>query len=156
MTQVTVARYVDCPFSAALELAENAVNRRSEFYLTPSPPLGERATFSAKSTTDSTDSARKHDALLIAWLPRTSGLFPEFRGVLTARPHHRGASFHLTGRYEAPLGIGGKIFDFMIGRSIARATLKRLLDELALDVEAQYQQERQRIKITSNLVTKHV
>lgn len=147
MTHVRVSRYVRCPFSAALEFSEKAVNRQSEFYLTPAPPLGERAAFSAKSTTDSTDCARKHDALLIAWRPRNSA-FPEFRGVLTARPYHRGAMLRLTGQYQAPFGLSGRLFDFIIGCSIARRTLRHLLEELALDIEAQYREECKRADST--------
>lgn len=142
MTQVCVSRYVDCPFSAALELTETAVTQRSGFYVTPSPPLGERVLFSAKSTNDSTDSARGHDALLIAWRPQTKGMFPDFRGVLTARPEHRGSKLRLTGQYEAPYGTAGKIFDFFIGRSIARSTVKHLLDDVAANVEQLYEQEK--------------
>ncbi len=155
MTRVRVRHYVDCPFSAALELSEKAVNKRSEFYLTPAPPLGERAAFSAKSTTDSTDSARKHDALLIAWRPRNKA-FPEFRGVITARPYHRGALLRLSGQYQAPFGIAGAVFDVIAGRVIARSTLKHLLQELVLDVEEQYREERERVRIGQDLTREHV
>ncbi len=144
MTQIRVGRYVDCPFSATLELAEIAIKRRSQFSVSPSPALGEIVALATRCTTDSTDSARKHDALLIAWRPLKTGLFPDFRGVLTVRPTYHGASLRLTGQYEAPFGMAGKVFDAMLGRSIARATLRRLLDEVALDIQALYQEERER------------
>jgi len=141
MTHVRVTRYVQCPFSAALELAEKAVRGRSGFYLTPSPPLGERVSVTAKSTDDRTDDARRHDALLIAWRPQTRRMFPDFHGVLTVRPRHHGAFLHLNGQYEPPFGSAGKVFDAIVGRSIARSTLTHLLNDLALDIETQYQEE---------------
>ena len=141
MTHVRVTRYVECPFSATLELAEKAIRGRSGFYLTPTPPLGERVSVTAKSTDDCTDDVRRHDALLIAWRPQTRGMFPDFHGVLTVRPMHNGALLHLNGQYEPPFRTAGKVFDAVAGRSIARRTLTRMLNDLALDIEAQYQEE---------------
>jgi len=149
MTHIRAARYVECPFSAALEFAEKAVRGRPGFYLTPSPPLGEKVMVSAKSADDSSDDARKHDALLIAWRPQTRGMFPDFHGALTVRPELRGALLQLNGRYEPPFGFAGKLFDVIVGRSIARSTLANLLSDLALDIEAQYQEERRQNKTAS-------
>jgi len=143
MTQVRIAREVKCPFSAALEFAERIAKRKDGLYLTPSPPLGERVRMAAQTTSDATDDARKHDALLIAWRPQNPDMFPEFRGVLTVRPHLHGSRLHLAGQYEPPYGVPGKAFDFVAGRAIARHTLQRFLDELAVEIEAEYQQERQ-------------
>ncbi len=138
MTQVREKRFVACPFSAAMELAEKSVNRRAGLYLTPAPPLGERARFAVASTHDSSDEARKHDALLIAWRPQTTGLFPDFRGVLTVRPHHSGVTLQLEGAYDPPYAVIGKFFDIVAGRRIAHRTMRRLLDDFAHDIEAEY------------------
>jgi hypothetical protein len=142
MSRIRVTRYCECPFSAALELAEKVISARSELYLTPLPPLGEQAAFTSKATDDSTDESRKHSAMLIAWRPRTRSMFPEFRGVLTVRPHYRGAMLRLNGQYEPPFGFAGKVFDGIAGGFIARRTLGHLMDELAGDIEAAYAQER--------------
>ena len=142
MTQLHISRYVDCPFSAAIELAEKAVSQRNGFYLTPSPPLVERVRFAAATTADATDDVRKHDALLIAWRPQTRGMFPDFRGVLTVRPERRGVRLRLDGQYEPPYGAPGSVFDFFVGRAIARRTMLRLLDEFAADIESEYDRER--------------
>jgi len=142
MTSVHVHRYLHCPFSAAVELAEKAVARRDGFYLTPSPPLGERVRFAAASTTDTTDQARKHDALLIAWRPQTPHLFPDFRGAVTVRPQHRGAMLRLDGCYEPPFGLLGRVFDVFVGRSIAKQTMLQFLKDLAGDIEREYEKER--------------
>lgn len=142
MTEIRAKKFVDCPFSAAIELAEKAVGRRKGLYVTPAPPLGERVRFTAASTDDVTDEARKHDALLIAWRPQTAKMFPEFRGVLTVRPKHQGVSLRLTGQYAPPYGPAGKVFDLFAGRMIARRTMRHLLDELAGEIESAYQEER--------------
>ncbi|MFN2448784.1 MAG: hypothetical protein ABR508_03185 [Candidatus Baltobacteraceae bacterium] len=141
MIRTTAERYVDCPFSAVMELAENALHARTELYLTPSAPLGEQVAFSAKTTDDATDTARRHDALLIAWKPRTHRLFPDFRGVLTARPEKRGAHLLLTGWHTPPFGAAGAIFDVIAGRRIARRTLKHLLRSISAAIEAGYRAE---------------
>ncbi|HKU66954.1 MAG TPA: hypothetical protein VJP85_04165 [Candidatus Baltobacteraceae bacterium] len=142
MTQVREKRFVACPFSAALELAEKAAQQRTGLYLTPLPPLGERASFAVASAPDSTDEVRKHDALLIAWRPQTPGVFPDFHGVLTVRPSHAGVTLQLDGAYAPPYGTLGKMFDFVAGRAIARRTLRHLLDDFAHDIETEYRDER--------------
>jgi hypothetical protein len=142
MTHVQRKRFVACPFSAAVELAERAANRRSGLYVTPSPPFGEHVRFAVATTPDSTDSARKHDALLIAWRPQTARIFPDFRGALTVRPHGAGVTLQIDGEYEAPYGAVGKLFDRIIGRTLADRTMKRLLDDFARDIEAEYRAEK--------------
>lgn len=146
MTQIHVTRYVRCPFSAAVELAEKAMGGRSDLFVTPSPPFGEHVRFAAVSSPDRSDESRKHDALLLAWRPETPNMFPEFRGVLTVRPKDRGVSLRLTGAYAPPYGKPGKVFDLLFGRALARRTVRHLLDEIAGAVEAAYDRERQHAK----------
>src|SRR5579872_588921 len=142
MTQLEVRRFVACPFSAAVELAERAVNRLSDLYLSPFAPLGERAVFAAASTPDLSDEARKHDALLLAWRPQSQRLFPDFRGVLTVRPKYSGVWLQLSGAYSPPYAAAGKVFDIVAGRSIAKRTMHRLLNDLAAQIEAEYNAEK--------------
>ena len=142
MTQIREKRFVACPLSAAMKLAEKSVNRRADLYLTPAPPLGERARFAVASTHDSSNEARKHDALLIAWRPQTTGIFPDFRGVLTVRPHHSGVTLQMEGAYDPPYAVMGKVFDIVAGRRIAHRTMRRLLDDFAHDMEAEYAAEK--------------
>jgi hypothetical protein len=144
VTQLHERRFVACPFSAALEFAESAVNRRSGLFLSPAPPLGEHADVAVASTPDSSDDVRKHDALLIAWRPQRTRFFPDFHGVLTVRPEHAGVTLQLDGVYEPPYGALGKAFDLLGGRSIARHTMQNLLRDLGADIEAEYRQERSR------------
>lgn len=142
MRRIHTSRYVDCPFSATLDFAEKVVSRRCGLYLTPAPPLGERVRFAAVSIEDASDEARKHTALLLAWRPQNEGLFPNFTGVLTFRPSNGGARMLLSGRYEPPFGIFGRIFDTFFGRAIAQRTMSGLLDEIGTEIEAEYDAER--------------
>ncbi|HEY9179141.1 MAG TPA: hypothetical protein VIO32_00375 [Candidatus Baltobacteraceae bacterium] len=146
MTQLHEKRFVACPFSATIELAEKAANRHSDLYVSPYPPLGERVHFAIESTDDSTDEARKHDALLIAWRPENPRIFPDFRGVLTVRPKGSGVELQLDGAYVPPFGGLGNAFDLIVGRSVARRTMQRLLADLGADIEAEYQRERGRVE----------
>jgi hypothetical protein len=140
MAQVSVTTYAECPFSATVELAEKVVGQRKGMYVSPSPPFGERVHFAAASTDDSSDDARKHDALLIAWRPQ-SRLFPEFRGVLTVRPERHGSRLRLHGDYAPPYGMAGKAFDLVLGRTLARRTMHHFLNELRAEIEAAYHDE---------------
>lgn len=142
MAHIEVRRYAACPFSAAIELAERVTDRLNALYLSPFPPLGERVVFAAASTPDESDQARLHDALLIAWRPRTSGLFPNFHGVLTVRPKHAGVWLQLSGDYDPPYAAAGKAFDFVAGRLVAKLTMRRLLDDFAQWMQAEYAAER--------------
>jgi hypothetical protein len=142
MTQLEVKRFVACPFSAAAELAERAASGLSNLYLSPFPPLGEPVVFAMVSTPDKSDEARKHDALLIALRPQTRGMFPDFHGVLTVRPERSGVLLQLSGGYDPPYALAGKIFDLIAGRSIAKRTMHRLLDGFADRIEAEYEAER--------------
>lgn len=142
MTQLSEECFVACPFSAAVELAERAVNGLRGLYLSPFPPLGERVAFAAASTPDRSDESRKHDALLIAWRPQSGRAFPDFHGVLTVRPKNAGVRLQLNGAYRPPYGLAGKAFDVIAGRSIARRTMQHLLDDLAAQIETEYDAEK--------------
>lgn len=142
MTTVRVAGYCNCPFSAVIEFAENALNARTEMRVPPGPSFSERVTFTSRSVDDRTDEVRRHDALLLAWKPKHRTLFPDFRGVLRARMQNRGVQLRLEGRYQPPFRSAGRLFDTLIGRKIARRTLQQLLDELTADIERRWQQFR--------------
>jgi hypothetical protein len=141
VSTVRASRLVDCPFSAVIEFTEAALRNRTHIVLSPAAPLAQRADVTTEISDDRSDQARKHDALLIAWRPGLA-LFPNFRGVLTARPEGRGASLRIEGTYEPPFGIAGRIFDAIAGRRIAALTLTRLLRALSDDVERRWQEER--------------
>lgn len=70
---------------------------------------------------------------LVAWTAgQTPGGIPTpgFEGTLTLRAgeDYDKCELELDGQYEAPGGFAGKIFDDVVGRRIAQATLGSLLD----------------------------
>ena len=142
MRDLVVSRYCDCPFSAVIDFAEKTLEHQRGMQVSPGPALTENVIHSTKLVGDRTDRARLHDALLLVWKPEHRTVFPDFHGVLTVRPLRRGASIRLQGRYEPPFGVAGKLFDAVAGRYIAKRTLKRLLDQLVVDIEARYVIER--------------
>lgn len=147
MTNVAVTRFVNCPFSAVIDFAEEALRSRGDISLSPAPLISQQATMTSRVTEDVSDPARRHDALLIAWRPKNSLLFPEFRGAFTVRPERRGAWLRIQGSYEPPFGFFGKIFDALIGRIIARRTLARMLGEVASNIEWRWHSFRNEITI---------
>jgi len=76
--------------------------------------------------------------LVVQWSPTGGGPFPTFNGALTISEDEDYGSCVLTlsGEYEPPLGAVGKGFDAVIGRHIAVATARRLLEEIRDGMEA--------------------
>lgn len=134
-TTLHVTRFVDCPFSAVIEFAERALRERPSIVFSPAPAIREPGDLRTELTDDLTDRTRKHDALMLAWKPSLTRLFPDFHGVLTVRPQGRGAWLRIRGSYEPPFGFAGRVFDALAGRVIARLTLMRLLRGIARDAE---------------------
>jgi len=74
----------------------------------------------------------------IAWQPQGGGPYPTFRGFLTiGADEDYGASWlFLDGSYEPPFGAAGAVFDLAIGKRIAQATARELLERLREALEA--------------------
>lgn len=136
-TTMRVTRFVRCPFSAAIEFAEETLRHRTDFTISAAPAVAHHVTVAAHLAEDVSDTVRRHEALLIAWKPRLR-LFPPFAGALTVRPKGRGTWLRIQGSYEPPLGAAGRLFDAIAGRFIARLTLQRLLGEIARGAEERW------------------
>jgi hypothetical protein len=81
----------------------------------------------------------KPAALEVAWTPEASGAFPKFSGAFHASDDSPTACrLVLTGTYAAPGGAAGGVFDAIVGRRIARATIAELLERLALAAAKDY------------------
>ena len=86
---------------------------------------------------DELEQGRLHDAMLIEWTATGTRLFPQFHGTLRLRIAGASATrLTLEGAYRPPLGRVGRVFDRVIGRRIARATMRELLDRVAGAMEA--------------------
>ena len=143
-------RVAHCPFSVAHEYAEDFL-RDAERSVEVKVPLRDfiaglpgaarapvQMVFALHP--DEAESGRLHDALAIEWHAGTR-LFPLFHGTLRLRI----ASVEMTrltfeGAYRPPLGTFGVVFDALIGRRIARATMREMLDRIAAALERREQE----------------
>jgi hypothetical protein len=140
-TVIVVERVVRCPFSVAHDYAEDFLRDAAGGVVEARVPLRDfiwalRGRFHRpvklvfKRHLDTTDAGRQHDAMLIDWSAGTA-LFPDFHGHLRMRI----ASVETTrltfeGSYEPPFGPPGRVFDAVLGRRIARATMTDLLKRI--------------------------
>jgi hypothetical protein len=78
-------------------------------------------------------------AMDVAWEP-TVGPFPSFRGMLRIQPiDDDTCMLELEGKYVPPGGVAGALFDVLLGKRIARATLRNLVERLSRSVACEYQ-----------------
>jgi hypothetical protein len=144
VTEVQLERYVDCPFSVAegrivdyLKLAAaggpEAVMRVP--LLGASLSLSKLVDLSFEQGRDETEPGRSHLESAIVWKSGTR-LLPHFSGSIRTRIAAPGTRLLIAGQYSPPLGLLGGIFDVLIGRHIARATLRDLGNRLARSLEA--------------------
>ncbi|MBC5810243.1 MAG: hypothetical protein GIW95_05215 [Candidatus Eremiobacteraeota bacterium] len=86
-------------------------------------------------TPDHSEGGRPHDGVTVNWRS-PSRLLPAFEGRLRTRIHMPGTDLLFEGRYSPPFGAFGRLFDAIVGRMLARATMRDLLARLATDMEA--------------------
>jgi len=77
----------------------------------------------------------------VQWSPAGGGPFPMFEGSLTISEDEDYGTCVLTlsGEYDPPLGVVGKGFDAIVGRRIAIATARRLLEQIRDGMEAAHE-----------------
>ena len=82
------------------------------------------------------DAENLNDTFLVDWEPSGEGPYPTFSGMMNvyAEPDHRESRLEIDGNYEAPGGMIGRIFDALIGRRMARASLADLVERIASDL----------------------
>ncbi len=80
--------------------------------------------------------------LALTWDPQDKTV-PRFSGTLTSSESAPGTTtLTLEGTYTPPLGIAGKAFDLIVGRKMAAATARALLEDIKQFVEADFQTAR--------------
>ncbi len=83
--------------------------------------------------------AAGHDVIDLTWDP-DDRFVPSFAGSLSGERRDDGYSgLSLAGTYEAPFGAIGAMFDAVLGRRIAAATARALLEDVKRFVESDYQ-----------------
>lgn len=138
--RVCVERVVRCPFSVAHDYAEDFfadAARGVELHVplrdlapTRGGHLRRRVRLVAVRLPDEHEPGRAHDALEIDWTAGTR-FFPDFHGALRLRiASVEETRLTLEGTYRPPFGAFGTVFDLVVGRRIARATLRDLLRRL--------------------------
>jgi hypothetical protein len=135
-----VERVVRCPFSVAHDYAEDFFRDAAEGVELHVPlrdvaptrggRLRRRVRLVAQRILDEDEPGRAHDALEVDWVAGTR-FFPDFHGALRLRIDSvETTRLSLEGTYQPPFGGFGTVFDLLIGRRIARATLRDLLERL--------------------------
>jgi hypothetical protein len=89
-----------------------------------------------------------HDELQFVWEPAGGGPFPTFTGSLKMHPLGLKTEIVLSGEYKPPLGLVGEAFDAVIGKRIAEATAKMLLEMLQQELEADFSAVKETIEET--------
>jgi len=146
VSRLEVERVVRCPFSVAHDYAEEYLHD-AEREIEVRVPLRDfirslpgqahkpvKLVFALHP--DDTETGRGHDAMMVEWRAGTR-LFPDFHGTLRLRI----ASVETTrltfeGAYRPPFGRAGLLFDAVLGRRIARATMSDLLERIGNGLEA--------------------
>jgi hypothetical protein len=80
----------------------------------------------------------------VSWAPDKGGPYPQFTGAIRLDPDEDPdrCCLMLEGEYDPPFGIVGDAFDALIGKHIARTTIRNLLDEIAIIMETSYESSR--------------
>jgi hypothetical protein len=145
ITRIAIERVARVPFSVAHEYAEEFF-REAERYVDLRVPLRDlfwllrgklhrpvRMVFALHP--DEAEDGRQHDAMLVEWQAGTR-LFPKFHGTLRLRiASVETTRLVLDGAYHPSLGRFGAVFDRILGRRIAYATMTDLLDRLVVRME---------------------
>ncbi len=140
VSRVVVERVVRCPFGVAHEYAE-AYLADAEREVEVRVPLRDfvrslpgqahkpvKLVFALHP--DDTETGRGHDAMLVEWRAGTR-LFPDFHGTLRLRIESvQTTRLTFEGAYRPPFGRPGVVFDIVLGRRIARATMSNLLQRI--------------------------
>ena len=78
----------------------------------------------------------------LAWTVTGRQLFPTFEGAIEIRPDEPGSELVLTGRYEVPSGLLGRVGDAAAGRRVAQRSLEELVAELGRRLDAVVERRR--------------
>lgn len=84
-----------------------------------------------------------YDMFSVHWEAVGGGPFPRFNGTIEVKTEDDEQSFRLVlkGYYEPPLGVVGEAFDAVVGRWIAIATVRDLLERIRAAIESSYRTE---------------
>jgi hypothetical protein len=136
---------VECPLEQAADFLATRFERPGTSAMTIQVPLADvsLAREVAVSFTPHPERSR-YRMMNLSWAPKGGGPYPTFAGTLTFEPAAAETNLVLDGTYEPPGGIVGKAFDAVVGRRIAAAAVRALLETLKTGLEADYRAEQER------------
>lgn len=149
MEHLLERRVVTCPYLQAQEdlgriAAESALRPER---LALRVPLGRDRTLAEKNVLVSygqePDPMHFDHPWHVTWRPEGGAFFPSFDGRLTVRhdEQYKQCVLELEGSYRPPLGAAGAVFNRLIGRTIAAATARELLERFGSLMEERYRRE---------------
>ena len=136
---LSVSALAACPFSIAedyaIEFLRHAESGGEEAAIRlplpqPLPPLRRVVALTFALHFDVEEAGRRHDEVRLRWDSGTS-LLPDFHGTIRFRIEGASTRIIIGGSYTVPLGALGRLFDAVLGRHIASATLRDLAERLA-------------------------
>lgn len=141
--------YVNCPVSQARRDFEAFFRERAQ-HLTLRVPLtipglhmGMTMQRDVKATIEHVSaSSDAVDILSVTWEAIGGGPYPRFEGRISVKGDEDYHSFRLLqeGTYTPPFGLAGEAFDALVGRWIAIATARDLLERMREAIEASYRE----------------
>jgi hypothetical protein len=154
MTTIYERKHIDCPYVRAREYLRERLEQAAERHQIERMPLGVTlAPFPAAVEKNvlvwyerSSDPMHFDEPWTVRWTPEGGGPYPDFSGELTVRADdtYTHAVLELRGEYLPPLGIVGRGFDIVAGSKIASATVRKILDGIAQEMEARFHSEEAR------------
>ncbi|MGZ3576921.1 MAG: hypothetical protein ACXVA3_16780 [Vulcanimicrobiaceae bacterium] len=155
MPRLNQLTLIACPFSAAMDFVERFFSTRKTLVVQGAAIFHVQVVPAFELVPDRSDFVRRHDALRVVWKPLPhEKLLPSFHAVITVRPHGRQSALRIRGYYQPPLGRFGRLFDRVIGRLIARTTVRALAQQIKEYVASSWSAERASYPNLSTLNTR--
>jgi PAS domain S-box-containing protein len=147
MSALHAVRDVRCPFSLTIELIESFHAANPDHRIGPFGWARAHVLCEASRVSDVSDRSRLHEAFSFTWRGTGWVPLPVVHGFITVRPQGQLTRLTFDGQYTPPLGIGGRVFDAVLGRRVAQRSIQRLLSEMASFVEQDWDRVLQKSRI---------
>ena len=156
MSDIKETVEVDAPYSTVLDSLERRFRTQGHRLqlLVPLRDLGLPIPLGLEQQVDVEFDSRKglkgqaqlYDEIDLSWKPTGGGIYPHFNGGFALRPLGLHTEVTLQGSYDPPLGIVGDAFDALVGRKIAQATVRALVEDVKKWLETDFQTVRETIE----------
>jgi hypothetical protein len=145
MSKLSETIVVACPYHLAQQYIAFSLRKPLEKpgVMTVRVPLGDMQVSKdvLATVSEGTDPMHFDQPWNVHWSPVGGGPYPDFDGQITVRADEDYTSciLEIQGEYRPPGGAAGKAFDAVVGRKIASATARALLEQIARDLIERYQ-----------------